>query len=103
MQKVNPGRSVKYRSWIASKPCSVCGHQSPSDPHHVQKEGHGTMGGKTCDSRCLPLCWRHHHAYHVYGRKSFATRNPYWNPEVLIEQFKSLWLLEGGKAFWEDK
>jgi len=44
---------VKFRRWIASQPCMMCGQCFISQAAHIQKGG---MGIKGCDSSCRPLC-----------------------------------------------
>jgi len=71
-----------YIEWVRGLPCIVCLILMPtmntsniiSDPHHVNKQGHGTMAGKTDDNRCVPLCHRHHVEYHNIGKESFKEK-----------------------------
>ncbi len=82
MQKEKRIIDEKYLGWIRTLPCVVCLVQNPhmdtsnstSEPHHVNKVGHGTMGGKTDDSRAIPICHDHHNEYHDKGRISFCSR-----------------------------
>jgi hypothetical protein len=52
--------SEKYLAYVRRHPCCACGRPGPSDPHHVQLKGHGSMGSKTHDIRTVPLCREHH-------------------------------------------
>ena len=66
--KSKPWRSERYRQWIRSLPCLICGTQPAGHAHHEQQEGNGVMGDKCGDDRCLPLCWHHHRNRHDKGR-----------------------------------
>jgi len=72
-----PARSWKYRAWIRSLPCAVCG-----TTRHVEAAHTGSDGGtaqKASDYSCVPLCQNHHtldpDSYHVLGRDEFAKRH----------------------------
>lgn len=59
-----------YLDYVRSKPCLICG-TSPVDANHVHRKGHGKTGGKTHDTRTVPLCRNHHQQYHDNGRAWF--------------------------------
>lgn len=66
-----------YIKYIYSVPCIAClvsGDYNLSEPHHVNKKGHGSMGSKTDDSRAIPLCRPHHTEIHLIGRDTFALK-----------------------------
>lgn len=69
MPKHKPVRDKKYLEYIRNQPCLCCGH-IPSEAHHESLDG-GTMGGKTNDKSCIPLCYYHHHHRHNMGRDTF--------------------------------
>lgn len=51
-------RSEKYKKFIRSMPCIVCG-RTPSEHSHEPLNGHG-MGCKGPDNESLPLCYECH-------------------------------------------
>ena len=60
-----PVRNKKYRDWVKSLDCCVCG--SPADdPHHgiALGYGEGGMATKACDLLSMPLCRGHHTEIH---------------------------------------
>lgn len=81
--KEKPFRSAKYRAWVASVGCCVCG-KNPAVAHHHQKKGTGVMGGKTGDDNCVPLCVYHHAEVHQQGRSIWL----YWGvaPQSVAER-----------------
>jgi len=94
MWKEKPQRSEKYKAFIASKPC--LNHRfRPSIPHHEQEEGHGCMGGKCSDFRCLPLCHSCHMKRHDVGRSMYEV----WgiDPEIVISQLNEEWRLKNDR------
>ena len=52
--------SKRYRAYIASQPCCVCGTDQAVDWHHVIGCGLGGMGMKAPDWATIPLCYQHH-------------------------------------------
>lgn len=85
-------RSRSYRLWIAEHRCIVCTRGFPvhegypvSQAAHVRM-GHGGMGLKPSDDRCLPLCIEHHRRQHAMGEAPFWTRAGL-DPEELLEKF----------------
>lgn len=46
-------RDEKFRRWIASLPCMVCGQALISQAAHIEKGG---IGLKSSDESCRPLC-----------------------------------------------
>ncbi|MCP3941068.1 MAG: DUF968 domain-containing protein [Desulfobacteraceae bacterium] len=98
--KNKPERSKAYRQWIRSKPCLICGYTMNDsfpdeygvDPHHESEKGHGTMGGKTTDKRCVPLC-SIHHTYSTNSRHN-TSREEFWQDidiEAIILEYNREW------------
>jgi hypothetical protein len=86
-----------YRNFVGSLPCSIPNCFDKACGHHEQLEGQGTMGGKCCDSRMLPLCHKHHRQRHDDGRTFW-----WWQklePEELIYETQKAWLKKH-KKFW---
>lgn len=101
-----PGRSKKYMDWISRQPCCLTGmeanEQQSVDPHHEPVPGHGTMGGKPCDSRCVPVA----HFLHCEMEDANSSRKEVWerfgiDPEEIILEMQARWEQEGGKIFWK--
>lgn len=72
-----PKRNIdkKYIEWIKSLNCCCCGARNEfSDPHHVNKKGHGGVGTKANDRRAVPLCHHHHTIVHQEGRNTFEQK-----------------------------
>lgn len=89
MQKVKPARDKKYLAFIRSLPCLVCQRPGPSDPHHEQEKGHGTMAGKCSDYRTVPLCHTHHRERHDKGCTV--------DMDGAIERLNATWVARGGR------
>lgn len=70
--KDKPVRDAARLAFARSMPCCICGSIEAVHSHHEQEEGQGTMGGKTCDRRTLPLCWRCHCRRHDKGREVYG-------------------------------
>ena len=51
-----PWRSTRYRRWIASHPCVLCGDTRTQAAHTET----GGMSTKAPDYTCVPLCLCHH-------------------------------------------
>lgn len=68
-------RNWKYRAWIRSLPCLVCGCER-SEAAHTGSDG--GMRLKASDYSCVPLCSEHHtlgqYSYHRLGREVFAAQ-----------------------------
>jgi hypothetical protein len=69
-----PARSWRYRAWVRSLPCLVCG-STPSEAAHTGPHG---MSQKASDYSCVPLCTEHHtmapDSYHRIGPERFAAQ-----------------------------
>lgn len=66
------------------------------DPHHVPLKGHGKKGGKTDDTRAIPLRHDKHVETHNMGRESFAKKYGL-DYELLIAQLNKKWEEINGK------
>ena len=63
--KDKPVRDKKYREYVATLPCSVCGIEDDTVVgHHLIGVGQGTMGGKASDLDLMPMCHKHHDEIH---------------------------------------
>lgn len=62
-------RSDKYKRFIRSLGCLICGRRG-SECHHEPLFGRGT-GIKGPDKESIPLCQEHHAERHVIGRSTF--------------------------------
>lgn len=62
-------RSEKYKRYIRSLPCLICGGKS-----EAAHTGGGGMGLKGPDDGCIPLCHGHHMESHRIGEKTFARK-----------------------------
>ena len=93
-----PARNWKYRQWIRSLPCLVCGH-TPAEAAHTG-EGRG-LRQKSSDYSCVPLCGFCHrlgpHSYHVLGKKAFEQFHLV-DLANLVEQMNALWFEYAGRV-----
>lgn len=60
-------KNPEYMAWIRRQHCLTC-YSSPSEAHHENEIGHGAMGSKCDDTRCVPLCFECHQDRHTMGR-----------------------------------
>jgi hypothetical protein len=65
-----PIRDPKFRAWIRTLPCVVCGRVYGVECAHTGDHG---MGQKASDRRGIPLCRRCHDEYGCIGRRNFET------------------------------
>ena len=75
-----PIRDPKYRAWIRTLPCAVCGTRRGIQCAHTGDHG---LGQKASDRRSIPLCVRCHEDYGRVGRRQFETMHEL-DIEVLI-------------------
>ena len=72
-----PARNWKYRAWVRSLPCAVCGLEPAGEAAHTGSDG--GMSQKSSDYSCIPLCSDCHtlgeKAYHRIGRETFEARH----------------------------
>ena len=78
----------EYKIWIRSLPCFITGRQA--EAHHCSKTGHGSMGSKTDDTRCIPLSHEKHTELHQSGAITFAKKYNL-NYENIIKQLNQIW------------
>lgn len=68
-----PARNWKYKAWVRSLPCAVCGVQPAGEAAHTGSDG--GMSQKASDYSCVPLCCDCHtqgeESYHRIGRERF--------------------------------
>ena len=85
-----PARNYKYRAWIRSLPCAVCG----ITPTHAAHTGPHAIGQKSSDYTCIPLCDNCHlfspDSLHRIGRQEFEQHH---NLEIaaLVRRLNYLW------------
>lgn len=61
------------------------------------------MGGKCCDSRCIPLCVCCHANRHQMGRWFWTGPSPRVNGELHVTVTRNRWEVEKGGRPWEEK
>jgi len=90
-----PWRSKHYLEWMKQKSCCVCHRPGPSDPHHFQRPGEGSMSSTVGDDRALPVCRFHHTLFHNHGRAKWAE----WclDPEWLVIKYQESYTRETGR------
>ena len=96
-----PARSWKYRAWIRSLPCAVCGVDPSGEAAHTGSDG--GLRQKTSDYGCIPLCSECHRfgaaAYHQIGRKEFAIRHGL-DIEGLVRRLNRDFVTAAGMVKW---
>lgn len=99
MQKVKRELNKDYKTWIETLPCIACLVESNSvgnwednisEAHHVNEKGKSTMGGKTDDTRTIPLCNHHHRLGHLIGWQTFCS-NIGLDFEYIITELNRIW------------
>ena len=65
-----PARDAKYRAWIRTLPCAVCGKRAPSVVMHQRILQGGGTGMKPSDYETLPGC---QYCHDLEGQKGFLT------------------------------
>ena len=88
MQKKKRIVNKKYKDWIKQLPCEISGKQA--EPHHCNRVGHGSIGSKTDDTRCIPLSHVLHAELHQTGRTTFAVKYNI-SYEEIITRLNSIW------------
>ena len=73
-----PARNGRYRAWIRTLPCVVCGIERGIEAAHTGSDG--GRGQKSSDYSCIPLCNDHHQAdgrraWHGCSREEFQERH----------------------------
>ena len=88
----SPARNWKYKGWIRSLPCAVCGLEPAGEAAHTGSDG--GMAQRASDYSCIPLCSDCHtqapHAYHRLGKDAFEVRH---NVRLgdLVKRLNRLW------------
>lgn len=84
-------RNWKYKLWIRSLPCAVCGC-TPTEAAHTGSDGGMSM--KASDYSCIPLCADCHtqgpRSYHRIGRPAFELEHDIQVAE-LVARLNRLW------------
>ena len=90
-----PARNWKYKLWIRSLPCAICGLEPCGEAAHTG--GDGGMAMKASDYSCIPLCPACHtfgpESYHVLGRAAWEARHAV-DARELVRRLSSLWFRE---------
>ena len=85
-----PVDNPRYRAWIRTFPCVVCGSARRVEAAHTGPHG---LGQKSDSRQCIPLCRYHHRiaedSYHA-SALTFAAKH-YLDIPNLIVQFNELW------------
>ena len=88
-----PARDYKYRAWIRSLPCAVCGR--PAQAAHSGSDG--GMKQKASDYSCVPLCITHHEEYDSGLTSNAAFEQAYAvNFRELTQRLRGLWFEHSG-------
>jgi hypothetical protein len=64
-------RSPAHLNFVRSFHCANCDAEAPIEAAHVRLGGHGGMGFKPADWRCVPLCRDCHSWQHNVGERTF--------------------------------
>jgi hypothetical protein len=95
---VKPVRDRKYREWVGTQPCAVCGSFGWIEAAHTGGRG---LNQKADDWRCIPLCRFHHQwsvsSLHKLGPVRFSA---VWklDVKVLIQELHEMYLGASGRA-----
>lgn len=65
-----PVRDIDHLSRVRTAMCLVCASAPPNEAHHL-RIGLRTMGVRQPDSRCVPLCPKHHLRLHKMNEEEF--------------------------------
>jgi hypothetical protein len=91
-RRVGPARDPRYRAWIRTLPCAVCGARWRVEAAHTGYDG--GMAQKSSDYSCVPLCRNCHtaggEAYHRVGRREFEMLHSI-NLGGLARSLKAAW------------
>jgi len=77
--KIKAARDAKYRAWIRTQPCAVCGRPAPSVVMHQRILQGGGTGMKPSDYETLPGCPDCHY---LEGQKGFLSL---WNEKSSLK------------------
>ena len=85
-KSTGPARDARYRAWIRSLPCCLCGLEPAGEAAHTGQDG--GMGQKASDYSCIPLCRNCHtqnaDSYHRLGRAEFERRHRVDLADIII-------------------
>jgi hypothetical protein len=93
-ERNGPPRDWKYREWIRSLPCCVCGTNHFVEAAHTGSDGGGSQ--KSSDYSCVPLCANCHRvgprAYHglSMGKTAFEKLHGI-NFSQLVKRLNRAW------------
>jgi hypothetical protein len=94
-ERAGPARNWRYRLWIRSLPCAVCGLEPCGEAAHTGDDG--GLRQKSSDYSCIPLCPSCHTtgpaAYHVLGYLEFECRHSI-DIDELVRRLNGLWFRE---------
>jgi hypothetical protein len=86
-------RDWKYKAWIRTLPCAVCGLEGPGLVEAAHTGDDGGTALKSSDYSCIPLCAEHHtmgpDAHHG-GRETFE-RIHGLDVKALVKRLNGLW------------
>jgi hypothetical protein len=92
-ERNGPPKDWKYRAWIRSFPCAVCGCLRFIEAAHT---GPHAFSQKSSDYNCIPLCAVHHRiardALHVIGPEKFSKVHGI-SIRGLIQRLNRLWVM----------
>ena len=80
-------KSEKYKKYVRSLPCIICGYPT-SDPHHIRTANNSGTGKKPSDTWVIPICSLHHAEAHQFGKDTFYKRHGVDIYKVLFETVK---------------
>lgn len=100
LQKRRPWRDKRFAKMVSDLPCCIKGFPGPNDPHHTNKMGHSTMGGKCGDERQVPLSHILHQELHQAGERTFWAKYGI-DPEAVISATQAEWERRHGGRPWE--
>lgn len=80
-------RDPKYRAFVRSFPCAVCGRHYGIEAAHTGPHG---ISQKASDLTCIPLCREDHRELHQVGPTRFAVMHRL-NVAEIINHLNQLW------------
>ena len=78
-------RDPKYRKWLKTQPCIVCGKSGETEAAHIRIGAHAGKGEKPGDDSCVPLCSACHREQHNIGEYTF------WDLYVNLAMMLQAW------------
>jgi hypothetical protein len=93
-KSIKPELNKGHLAFVRRQPCCVCGSCRGVQAAHTGGRGLGT---KSCSTKVIPLCWRHHNggndSHHALGPVRFARVHQLDVAAILAD------LVERGKPF----